>query len=131
MSDPTAVTGAVPTNRIRSGVINEPPPMPVIPTRKPTPRPKRMTTGSTLVLGSGGARRPALLLGLDQDVGNLGTRELLRRPLARAQHLPHLRPREEDAILGAGGARPPGRHTLRDLAVEGVLEPERLDFELL
>ena len=45
-SVPTATTGLMPNTRMSSGVISEPPPMPVIPTRMPTPRPKRMSAGS-------------------------------------------------------------------------------------
>src|SRR5205807_2990819 len=45
-----AITGLMPANRISSGVIREPPPMPVVPTRMPTPRPKTTIIGST---GSG------------------------------------------------------------------------------
>src|SRR3954452_5841465 len=46
MSVPIAVVGLIPKSRTRSGVIREPPPMPVMPTRKPTPRPKKMIAGS-------------------------------------------------------------------------------------
>src|ERR1700759_4920919 len=46
MSVPIAVDGLVPKIRIRSGVINEPPPMPVIPTRTPMPNPKATIAGS-------------------------------------------------------------------------------------
>src|SRR5687768_4997545 len=37
----------MPAKMISSGVMSEPPPMPVKPTRMPTPRPKTMTSGST------------------------------------------------------------------------------------
>src|SRR6266536_418123 len=46
MSVPIAVTGAVPTTRIRSGVMSDAPPIPVMPTSAPMPRPSAMTTGS-------------------------------------------------------------------------------------
>ena len=36
----TAFSGEIPNNRISSGVISEPPPTPVMPTRKPTPKPE-------------------------------------------------------------------------------------------
>src|SRR3954470_20660651 len=36
----------MPNTMISSGVISEPPPMPVAPTRKPTPRPNRTIAGS-------------------------------------------------------------------------------------
>ena len=46
MSVPIAVTGWIPKIRIRSGVISEAPPMPVIPTSRPMPNPKSMIVGS-------------------------------------------------------------------------------------
>src|SRR5882672_11994257 len=46
MSVPIAVVGWIPKIRISSGVINEPPPMPVIPTSTPMPNPKRTIAGS-------------------------------------------------------------------------------------
>src|SRR5215218_9338954 len=42
-----AVTGVTPKTRISIGVIREPPPMPVMPTRMPTPRPNATRAGST------------------------------------------------------------------------------------
>src|SRR5215211_6650005 len=46
MSVPIAVVGEIPKIRISSGVISEPPPMPVAPTSTPTPSPKRTIAGS-------------------------------------------------------------------------------------
>ena len=46
MSVPIAVVGEVPKIRIRSGVIRDPPPMPVIPTSTPIQNPKRTIAGS-------------------------------------------------------------------------------------
>src|SRR4051794_25354953 len=46
MSVPIAVVGWIPKMRISSGVISEPPPMPVMPTRTPMPNPKRTIAGS-------------------------------------------------------------------------------------
>jgi len=46
MSVPTATCGCVPMKISSSGVISEPPPMPVSPTRIPTPTPNTMTSGS-------------------------------------------------------------------------------------
>src|SRR3954452_3998991 len=46
MSVPIAVVGWIPKMRISSGVISEPPPMPVIPTSTPMPNPKRTIAGS-------------------------------------------------------------------------------------
>src|SRR5687767_4317842 len=63
MSVPIAVTGLIPKTRISSGVIRLPPPMPVRPTRKPTPTPKKTIAGSTDEVGcelrvGGRGRRP-------------------------------------------------------------------------
>src|SRR5919201_2491310 len=130
MSDPIAVVGAVPKSRISTGVISDPPPMPVIPTRRPTPRPATISSGSKrLVSGSGADRGRVRLVAhrLDQDVGDLRAGELLGRALARAKHLAHLRAREEHPVLGAGGTGLAGRHALRDLAVEGVVEHKWFD----
>src|SRR6478752_67277 len=41
-----ATTGLIPNTRMSSGVMSEPPPIPVVPTRTPTPRPKRIRSGS-------------------------------------------------------------------------------------
>src|SRR6201989_1977124 len=49
MSVPIAVVGWIPKIRISSGVISEPPPMPVIPTSTPMPNPKRTIAGSIMV----------------------------------------------------------------------------------
>src|SRR5690349_7943416 len=46
MSVPIAVVGWMPKMRISSGVISEPPPMPVMPTSTPMPNPKRTIAGS-------------------------------------------------------------------------------------
>jgi hypothetical protein len=46
MSVPIAVTGLIPKTRIRSGVISDAPPMPVMPTSRPMPKPKMMIAGS-------------------------------------------------------------------------------------
>src|SRR3954453_15523870 len=42
-----ATVGLMPATTISSGVISDPPPIPVSPIRIPTPSPKRMTTPST------------------------------------------------------------------------------------
>src|SRR5712672_466942 len=49
MSVPIAVVGWVLKIRISSGVINEPPPMPVMPTSRPMPNPKRTIAGSMVI----------------------------------------------------------------------------------
>src|ERR1041384_456356 len=49
MSVPIAVVGWMPKMRISSGVISEPPPMPVMPTSTPTPKPKKMSARSIWV----------------------------------------------------------------------------------
>src|SRR5215218_2203760 len=48
----------MPNRRISSGVIRLPPPMPVVPTRMPTPKPKRISQGTI-----GSDVQPALGLG--------------------------------------------------------------------
>jgi hypothetical protein len=45
MSVPTAVGAGTPTTATRNGVIKEPPPTPVRPTKNPTSRPKRAGGG--------------------------------------------------------------------------------------
>jgi hypothetical protein len=42
---PTAVAGWMPNRRIRTGVIKDPPPTPVIPTRNPTANPEMEYNG--------------------------------------------------------------------------------------
>ena len=54
MSVPIAVVGWVLKIRISSGVINEPPPMPVMPTSTPMPKPNRTIAGSMGVVPRGG-----------------------------------------------------------------------------
>src|SRR3954468_5983987 len=61
-SVPTAVTGFTPKTTISSGVISEPPPMPVSPTRQPTPRPNRMMKGSIVAPQGTALVQPALRL---------------------------------------------------------------------
>src|SRR5436190_524024 len=56
MSVPIAVVGKIPKIRISSGVISQPPPMPVIPTSTPMPNPKRTIAGS--ISGSGAPHQP-------------------------------------------------------------------------
>src|SRR3954447_11342761 len=46
MSVPTATTGCIPITSTSSGVISDPPPIPVRPMRMPTPRPKATISGS-------------------------------------------------------------------------------------
>ncbi len=53
MSVPIAVVGWIPKIRISSGVISEPPPMPVMPTSTPMPNPKRMIAGSMRINRAG------------------------------------------------------------------------------
>ena len=56
MSVPIAVVGWMPKIRISSGVISEPPPIPVIPTRMPIPSPKTMIAGSMIDAAQTGYR---------------------------------------------------------------------------
>jgi hypothetical protein len=54
MSVPTATIGFVPMKMTSSGVMSDPPPIPVRPTRMPTPSPKAMTSGSMKSRSLGG-----------------------------------------------------------------------------
>src|SRR3954454_3583503 len=65
MSVPIAVTGAVPTTRIRSGVIRDAPPIPVMPTSVPIKRPRTITSGFIRARREYRRRRSAL----DPDLG--------------------------------------------------------------
>src|SRR5688500_1691976 len=65
-----------------------------------------------------------------QDLRNLFPGELVRRCLARRQHLAHLCTGKEQVrvlLVGAGLVR---GHPLARLAPEGVLEEQRLDAQL-
>src|SRR5215207_5656009 len=68
---------------------------------------------------------------VDEDLDDLGATKLRRRVLALAEHLPHLRAREEDVRVLAVRARLRGRHPLAVETEEGVLEEERRYPELL
>src|SRR5262245_41800 len=76
-------------------------------------------------------KRVLAAVGLDQDLGDLGTRELLRWELARRKQLAHLGAREEDVIVASVRAGLRRRHLAADLAPERVLEEHRLDVELV
>src|SRR5918998_592460 len=91
-----------------------------------------------LLLELAGVLDHSLLLpqAVDENLDDLGTRELRRRVLAPGEHLPHLGPREEDVGVLAVRTRLGGRHTLAVEAEEGVLEkeggyPQLLLLELL
>src|SRR5690348_9255392 len=99
MSVPTASVGLNPKRMTRLGVISDPPPVPVIPTRPPISRPVRTNCQDT----SGPVR-------LDQHLGHFGPGELDRRDLAVAEHLADLRPRQEDVVLRRVRAGLGGRH---------------------
>ena len=68
---------------------------------------------------------------VDQHLRDLGPRELDRRHLALAEHLAHLRPRQEHAVVRPVRARLRARHRPADVAPERVLEEHRLDVELV
>src|SRR3982750_2086526 len=68
---------------------------------------------------------------LDQNLGDLGPGELLRRQLALPEHLPHLGAREEDMVVRTVRARLRRGHRTALLAPERVLEEHRLDVELV
>src|SRR5215217_6534622 len=88
----------------------------------------------TLLPSSTSGRRPVSGVSphtLDEYLDDLGTRELRRRILASAQHLSHLRPREEDVRVLAVRARLGRRHPLAVEAEEGVLEEKGCDAQLV
>src|SRR5206468_6909320 len=125
-SVPTATFASKPKIRIRIGVINEPPPIPVMPTRIPTRRPARANCQVTAC-----GPDPSVAICLDQNLCNLGTRELDRREVPGRKQLAHLRAAQEDVVLGGMRARLRARHRPAGLAPERVLEEHRLDVELV
>src|SRR5919108_1384243 len=68
MSVPIAMAGLKLKRKIRIGVMSEPPPIPVIPTRSPVSKPARMRSGSF--------RAPRLVDG--QDVARRASHDVLR-----------------------------------------------------
>src|SRR5581483_9095053 len=133
MSVPTASVGLNPKTITRIGVISEPPPMPVIPTRAPISRPVRtncQVKGATASVPDPWSGADSLVR-LDQHLGHLGTGELDRGQLAVAEHLAHLRPGQEDVVVGRVRAGLRAGHRPAPLAPEGVLEEHRLDVELV
>ncbi len=58
MSVPIAVDGGMPNRKTRIGVISEPPPIPVMPTRRPVRSPTTVNFQSTGHLGSGFSLTP-------------------------------------------------------------------------
>src|SRR6476659_3130887 len=120
MSVPIAVDGGMPKMNTRMGVMSEPPPIPVMPTRRP---------GQHELPGHGA---PVLLpVRVDEDLRDLGPGELDGRHVTVAEHLTNLRPREEHAILRPVRARLRARHRAAYVAPERVLEEHRLDVELM
>src|ERR687893_1035659 len=91
-----------------------------------------------LLLELAGVLDHSLLLpqAVDEDLDDLGTRELRRRVLAPGEHLPHLGPREEDVGVLAVRTRLGRGHPHALFTVVGVLEeegghPQLLLLELL
>src|SRR6476619_3406798 len=116
MSVPIAVVGEIPKMRISSGVISEPPPMPVIPTSTPMPNPKRTIAGS--MVSCAAARVlidfPDLLgreRGVRQDTKDDRLDSRPRPLLRRAAHDRAARPRDP---------RAPGRRPGRPLRLRQV-----------
>src|SRR5687768_14899237 len=68
MSVPIAIDGLKPKNRTRSGVISEPPPIPVTPTRSPISRPARESFQSMTAGPRGRGSALAGRLGRQQDL---------------------------------------------------------------
>src|SRR5690242_12289334 len=105
-----ATVGWMPANRISSGVMSEPPPMPVNPMRMPTPRPKTMTSGSTP--SASGDVQPAL--------GLVGA-----RPAALAARARLRARRAADRGVALVVQRVIGQLALEDAVPEVLLGPER------
>src|SRR5665811_2076796 len=72
-----------------------------------------------------------LLVSVDEYVGDLVAGELVRRPLAVAEHLAHRGAGEEEAVLFLVRAGLVRGQPLTLVAPEGVLEHQRLDPELV
>src|SRR4051795_4742382 len=72
-----------------------------------------------------------LLVSVDQDVGDLVARELVRRPFAVAEHLADLGSGQEQVRLGVVRTGLAGGEALALVAPEGVLEHQRLDPQLV
>src|SRR5919109_1677357 len=70
-------------------------------------------------------------VGLDQELGDLGPGELRRRELPAGQHPAHLGAGEGDMVVLRVRAGLAGRHGQAAAAVEGVVEAQRRDAELV
>src|SRR3954452_2516907 len=130
MSVPIAVVGWIPKIRISSGVISEPPPMPVMPTSTPMPNPKRTIAGS-MVFWSCAARGclstfPTCLVGsaecariprMSVSIRGLGHSYAELRTIANLD----LEVREHE-VVGLVGPSGCGKSTLLEL-ICGLLEP--------
>src|SRR4051812_25036485 len=105
----------MPAKMISSGVISEPPPIPVIPMRTPTPSPKTMTSGSTARLSL--AVQAALGLVLP------GPAALAARARVRAR-------RASDRLVALVVERVVGQVVLRDEAPHVAVGPvgQRVDL---
>src|SRR3954447_13523963 len=101
----------MPNTRISSGVISEPPPIPVVPTRMPTPKPKTISQGSMsdvqAALGLGEAGPAALAAGARRRARRAPDRvvalvvQRVVRQVALADPPPHvlLGPLDERVVL--------------------------------
>src|SRR4051794_15478824 len=80
MSVPIATVGLKPKTRIRIGVISDPPPIPVIPTRRPIRRPA-IESFQSIVLGRGRCRHEQLLqrVAAETEAERLERDHLVRR----------------------------------------------------
>src|SRR3954454_386638 len=103
MSVPIAVVGWIPKIRISSGVISEPPPMPVIPTSTPMPNPKRTIAGSMV---SCAALRTRVLIDFPDLLGQeCGVRQDTRNVRLDKRPRPLLRRAADDRASRPGGPR--------------------------
>src|ERR1700710_1233554 len=141
MSVPIAVVGWMPKIRISSGVISEPPPIPVMPTSTPIPNPKRTIAGSMVSLPAApgvlidfpdlfgqerGVRQDTKMLAADRDLAVRG----LGHSYGETRSLEGLDifvgAQEVVAVVGPSGS---GKSTLLEL-VCGLLEPDRGTIEI-
>ena len=72
-----------------------------------------------------------LLVGLDEDLGDLGAGELGRRHFTFAEHLPDLGPRKEQVGISVMRTGLAGSKSLALVAPESVFEHQRLDAEFV
>src|ERR1700710_2690451 len=117
MSVPIAVVGWIPKIRISSGVISDPPPMPVMPTSTPMPNPKRTIAGS---MGSCAAPRGVLIDFPDLLGQERGVRQDTKNVRLDSRPRPLLRRAAPDRAARSRGRRARGGRSRRALGLRQV-----------